>query len=339
MTTVVPIEPDMSLADAVTIDDVRSAARTIRPYATRTPVMTSRTLDARTGASVFLKCENFQRVGAFKFRGACNALSRLADDAPGVLTYSSGNHAQGIALASSLLSKRAVIVMPNNAPALKLAATCAYVEIGRVIGSRVVTYDPADAVREELGAEIADQEGLLMIPPYDHPDVIAGQGTAALELIEDHGPLDALFVCVGGGGLISGSAIVARALIPGCRVVGVEPSLADDAARSFRDRRLHTVRNPATIADGARTPHLGRFTFPIVLSAVDEMMTVTDDQLRSEMKFCFERLKLVVEPAGVLGLSGLLSDPRRFERKRVGVILSGGNVDADEFSSIVGDTE
>ncbi|MEO1534262.1 MAG: threo-3-hydroxy-L-aspartate ammonia-lyase [Planctomycetota bacterium] len=337
MPTPVPTEPDFSLVGAVTFDDVVAAAETIRAHAIRTPVMTSRTLDERVGATVQLKCESFQRVGAFKFRGACNAISRLDDDAAGVLAYSSGNHAQGVALASALLRKRAVIVMPENAPAVKLAATRGYLEQGGIEGSRVVTYDPQTTVREELGAEIAEREGLTVIPPYDHPHVIAGQGTAAMELIEDHGPLDALFVCVGGGGLLSGSAIAVKAMNPACRVIGVEPELADDAARSFRDRTLHTVRNPPTIADGARTPQMGRYTFPLVLTHVDDIITVSDDELRHEMRFCFERMKLVVEPSGVLGLAGLLRERSSFEGRRVGVIISGGNVDPASFSSIVAD--
>lgn len=331
-----PTEPDFNLVGAVTLDDIITAAATIRPFASRTPVMTSRTLDERVGASVFLKCENFQRVGAFKFRGACNAISKLRDDAAGVLAYSSGNHAQGVALASSLLGVRAVIVMPENAPAVKLAATRGYLERGGIDGSRVVTYDPQSTSREALGAELAEREALTVIPPYDHPDVIAGQGTAALELFEDHGPLDTLFVCVGGGGLLSGCAVAAKALNPGCRVIGVEPELADDAARSFRTRTLHTVHNPPTIADGARTPSLGRYTFPLALTHADEIMTVPDDALRAAMRFCFERMKLVVEPSGVLGLAGAVHRRGDLSGQRVGVIISGGNVDPNEFSAILG---
>lgn len=315
--------------------DIRAAAETIAPHAVRTPVMTSRALDERLGATVLLKCESFQRVGAFKFRGACNAISRLPSDAAGVLAYSSGNHAQGVALASSMLGVRAVIVMPENAPAVKLAATRGYLERGGIEGSRVVTYDPRSTVREQLGAEIAERERLVIVPPYDHPHVIAGQGTAALELIEDHGPLDALFVCVGGGGLLSGSAIAARSMTPACKVIGVEPELGDDAARSFRDRTLHTVNNPPTIADGARTPHLGRYTFPLALTHVDDIMTVSDDELRAEMRFCFERMKLVVEPSGVLGLAGAIKRRAALRGQRVGVIVSGGNVDAEAFSAII----
>ncbi len=335
MTAPVPIEPDFDLVGAVTLDDIVSASETIRPHAMVTPVVTSRTLDERTGASVFLKCESFQRVGAFKFRGACNAISRLDPNTAGVLAYSSGNHAQGVALASALLGVRAVIVMPENAPAVKLEATRRYLERGGVPGSEVVIYDPQTTVREELGAELAEREGLTIVPPYDHPDVIAGQGTVALELLDEVGPLDTLLVCCGGGGVLSGCAIAAKALHTACRVIGVEPALADDATRSFRTRTLHTVRNPPTIADGARTPSLGRYTFPLVLTHVDDILTVTEDQIRGAMRLAFERLKLVVEPAGALALAGLLCAGEAFKGQRVGVIITGGNVDPAEFSSIV----
>ncbi|MEM1071791.1 MAG: threo-3-hydroxy-L-aspartate ammonia-lyase [Planctomycetota bacterium] len=332
------VEPDLSLVQAVTLEDVVDAASTIAPHVRRTPVMTSRTLDAMAGGTLLLKCESFQRVGAFKFRGACNALSRLPDGAAGVLAYSSGNHAQGVALASALLGVRAVIVMPSNAPDVKLAATRGYLERGGVDGSEVVLYDPETTVREMLGAELAEERGLVVIPPYDHPHIIAGQGTAALELIEDHGSLDALYVCCGGGGLLSGCAVAAKALHSGCRVVGVEPAMADDAAMSFRTGRLHAVRNPATIADGARTPSLGRYTFPLVRAHADDIVTVGEDAIRSAMRLAFERLKLVVEPAGALALAGVLRSDQhqRVRGKRVGVIVSGGNVDAEAFSAIVG---
>lgn len=330
-------QPDFSLVGAVTFDDIVLAASSISPHAHRTPVVRSRTLDARLGSEAFIKCESFQRVGAFKFRGAFNALSRLDADARrrGVLAFSSGNHAQAVALASSILSIRAVIVMPIDAPAVKADATAGYLRDGGIAGSEVVRYDPATVVREQLGAELADRLGLTVIPPYDHPDVIAGQGTAALELIEDHGPLDTLFVCCGGGGLLSGCAIAAKAMNPGCRVVGVEPALADDAARSFASRTLHTIRNPPTIADGARTPHLGRYTFPLVLTHADEIITVTEDQIRAAMRFAFERLKLVAEPTGVLALAGAMKHHARSPGSRVGIILSGGNVDPEAFSALI----
>ena len=308
---------------AVSYEDVASAARRIAGHAHRTPIMTSRQVDARTGCRVYFKCENLQRIGAFKFRGAFNAISQLTPEQKkrGVITYSSGNHAQAVALAARLNDTTAVIVMPEDAPAVKLAATRDY-------GGEIVTYDKRRTTREELARTIAQERGLTVIPPYDHPDVIAGQGTAAKELIEDVGPLDYLFVPVGGGGLISGCAVAAHALSPECRVVGVEPEAADDATRSFKTRTLQTVHNPDTIADGARTPSLGRFTFPLVLEYVHDMVTVNDAQLLAAMLYLWERMKIVVEPTGSLGIGGL------FERKvepvpgsRVGVIHSGGNVD------------
>lgn len=331
--------PDLSLAGAVTIDDVRAAAGRLAGVARRTPVMTSRSLDEAAGASVFVKCENLQRVGAFKFRGAYNALSRLDDDARrrGVLTYSSGNHAQAVALAASLLGIPAVIVMPDNAPRVKLVATRSYLA-GAPEGSEVVLYDPAATVREELGGRIAAERGLSVVPPYDHPAVIAGQGTAALELLEEVGALDALFVCCGGGGLLSGCAVATKAVCPACRVIGVEPELADDATRSFRDGVLRTVRNPPTIADGARTPYLGRYTFAIVRTLVDEMMTVSERELAGAMGMLMERLRLVVEPTGALATAGALRRAREgtLGASRVGVIISGGNVDLAGVSALVG---
>ena len=309
----------------VTFEDVEAAANRLRGIAHRTPVVTSRTLDGRLGAKVHLKCENLQRAGAFKFRGAYNAVSRLSPEerGSGVLTYSSGNHAQAIALASRLLGTTATIVMPENAPLAKRRATEGY-------GARVVTYDPAKERREEVATRLRQQGGAILIPPYDHADVIAGQGTTALELVEDVSDLDVLVVCCGGGGLLSGCALVARRLRPGCRVVGVEPETADDATRSFRTGVLHTVDNPVTIADGARTPSLGTLTFPLVRQNVDDMVTVSDDELVRAMRFAWERLKLVVEPTGVLGLAAALHGRVPVAGKRVGVILTGGNVDLDD---------
>jgi threo-3-hydroxy-L-aspartate ammonia-lyase len=307
----------------VSYEDVAAAARRLAGHAHRTPIMTSRQVDARTGCRVFFKCENFQRAGAFKFRGAYNAITQLSIEQRrrGVLTYSSGNHAQAVALAARLLETTAVIVMPQDAPQIKLEATRGY-------GGEIVTYDKQTTVREELAARIAQERGLTVIPPYDHPHVVAGQGTAAKELIEDVGPLDYLFVCVGGGGLISGCALAADALSPACRVIGVEPEAGDDATRSFKTRTLHKVHNPDTIADGARTPSLGEITFPLVLRYVHDMVTVTDRELLAAMLYVWERMKIVIEPTGALGAAGL------FERKvsppagaRVGVIISGGNVD------------
>ena len=314
-----------ALSALVTYEDVRSAAERLRGVAHRTPVLTSATVDERTGARVFFKCENFQRAGAFKFRGAYNALSRLSADqrATGVLTYSSGNHAQALALAGRLLDVHVTIVMPADAPAVKLEATRAY-------GGEVVTYDRAvGPTREEIGSCLAAERGLLVIPPYDHPDVVAGQGTAAAELIEEVGPLDLLLAPCGGGGLLSGTGIVARALAPDCRVVGVEPERADDATRSFRTHVLQSVSNPDTIADGARTPSLGKLTFPLVLQNVDEMATVTEDAIVSATLLLWNRLKIVVEPTGALAAAALLERVVPARGLRAGVILSGGNVDVD----------
>ena len=262
--------------------------------------MTSRQVDERTGCRVFFKCENFQRVGAFKFRGAYNAISQLGAEQRrrGVLAYSSGNHAQAVALAARLLGTTAVIVMPQDAPQVKLEATRGY-------GGEIVMYDKHTTVREELAARIARERGLTLIPPYDHPHVVAGQGTAAKELIEDTGPLDFLFVCVGGGGLISGCALAADALSPGCKVIGVEPEAGDDATRSFKTKTLHRVHNPDTIADGARTPCLGEITFPLVLRYVHDMVTVSDRELLSAMLYIWERMKIVIEPTGALGAAAL----------------------------------
>jgi threonine dehydratase len=315
-------EPANGSDDPVSYEDVESAARRLSGVAHRTPVATSRTLDERLSARLFLKCENLQRTGAFKFRGAYNAVARLtpAERARGILTYSSGNHAQAIALACRLLGARATIVMPEDAPAAKRLATEGY-------GARIVGYDPTRARREEIAERLRREGDPVLVPPYDHADVIAGQGTAAKELIEDAGELDLLLVCCGGGGLLSGSALAARRLSPRCRVVGVEPELADDATRSFRTGLLQTVSNPATIADGARTPSLGRLTFPLVRANVDEMATVSDDDLVRAMRFVWQRMKLVVEPTGVLGLAAALAGRVEVAGLSVGVILSGGNVD------------
>lgn len=302
--------------------DVAAAAERLDGVAHRTPVMTSRQADERTGARVLFKCENLQRTGAFKFRGAYNALSQLTPEekARGAVTYSSGNHAQALALAGSLLGVRTTIVMPNNAPAVKREATVGY-------GGEIVLYDPATTTREELGRRLAEERGLTLIPPYDHPHIIAGQGTAAKELIEDAGPLDVLLVPCGGAGLLSGCALAARAWAPGCRVIGVEPEAADDATRSFRTGTLHRVDNPQTIADGARTPSLGEWTFPLVRRHVDDMVTVPDAALVRAMRFLWERLKIVVEPTGALAAAALLEGTVRAPGKRVGIVLSGGNVD------------
>jgi threonine dehydratase len=306
----------------VTYADIEAAAARLAGHAHRTPVLTSRTVDARVGAEVFFKCESFQRVGAFKFRGAYNALAQLdeGERRRGVLAFSSGNHAQAVAAAGRLLGIRTVIVMPEDAPPVKLAATRGY-------GAEVITYDPRQATREALGRSIAAERGLTVIPPYDHPHVVAGQGTAAKELFEDRGPLDWLFVPCGGGGLLSGCAIAAARLAPGCRVVGVEPEAGDDATRSFRTRRLQTVHNPDTIADGARTPSLGTITFPLVLAYVHDLMTVSDRELLDAMLYLWERMKIVVEPTGALAAAGLFQRTDALRGQRIGVVVSGGNVD------------
>jgi threo-3-hydroxy-L-aspartate ammonia-lyase len=314
---------DRAGASAVTWADIESAASRLEGIAHRTPVMTSRTFDALAGTTAFFKCENFQRMGAFKFRGAYNALSRLSPEEGrrGVVAFSSGNHAQAVALAGQLLGIPATIVMPADAPAVKMAATRGY-------GAEVILYDRAAGQdREQFAASIAAERGSTVIPPFDHPHVIAGQGTAAKELLEETGPLDWLFVCCGGGGLLSGCAVAARHLSPGIKVVGVEPAAGDDAARSFHSKSLQRVENPVTIADGARTQSLGKLTFPLVLANVHEFLTVTDEELVEAMRFLWERMKLVVEPTGALATAGLLSGRLDTKGARVGIILSGGNVD------------
>jgi len=305
-----------------TFSDIEDAAQQIAGVAHRTPVASSRTVNARTGADVFFKCEHLQRAGAFKFRGAYNALSRLSPDERrrGVVAFSSGNHAQAIALAGQLLDIPRVIVMPSDAPAVKRIATAGY-------GGDVVLYDRDAEDREAIGQRLARERGLTLIPPYDHPHIIAGQGTATRELIEDVGPLDYLFAPCGGGGLLSGSAIAATEMAPACKVIGVEPAAGDDATRSFRTKYLQTVHNPATVADGARTPSLGSLTFPLVLQHVSDMVTVDDDTLLRTMFYLWERLKLVVEPTGALGAAAVLEGSTAIRGARVGVILSGGNVD------------
>lgn len=316
---------------AVTFADVQSAAEQLASIAHRTPVVTSHTLNERVGAQVFLKCENLQRMGAFKFRGAYNAMSRLsaAQKLRGVITYSSGNHAQAIALSGKLLGVKTVVVMPENAPVTKLAATRGY-------GAEVVLYNPAEQDRKALAEAEAEKYGYSVIPPYDHPHVIAGQGTAALELIEEVGKLDYLLVCVGGGGLLSGSAIAARGASPECKVIGVEPEVADDGAQSFRTKQLVSIPYPPTIADGTRTASLGDITFPLILENVDDFATVSESAIKAAVRFAFFRLKLVMEPSGVLGLAAVLSGAAKVSGK-VGVVISGGNIDAPTMSLILGE--
>jgi threonine dehydratase len=310
-----------------TFADVESAAKQIAGVAHRTPVATSRTIDRRTGAAVFFKCENLQRGGAFKFRGAYNALSRLSAEERrrGVVTFSSGNHAQAIALAGQVLDIPRVIVMPSDAPAVKRLATEGY-------GGEVVLYDREREDREAIGRRLSAERGLTLVPPYDDAHIIAGQGTAARELIEEAGPLDLLLVPCGGGGLLSGSALAAGAMSPGCRVIGVEPAAGDDATRSFRTKTLQTVHNPKTVADGARTPSLGSLTFPLILQHVSDMLTVEDGPLLRTMFYLWERLKMIVEPTGALGAAAALEGHAPVAGKRVGVILSGGNVDLTQVA-------
>jgi len=302
----------------VSFDDVARAHERIKPQARRTPALTSATVDALTGASVFFKCENFQRMGAFKFRGAFNALSQLKDS-KGVVAFSSGNHAQAVALSGKLLGIKTVIVMPHDAPQVKLEATRGY-------GAEVVQYVKHED-RESLAAKLASERGLTLIPPFDHPHIIAGQGTAAKELIEDVGALDVLMVPCGGGGLLSGCSIAAKHLAPKCKVIGVEPAAGDDATQSFVKKRLIAIAVPETIADGARTPSLGKLTFPIVLRNVDDMLTVTDAELTRAMFFLWERMKIVVEPTGALAFAALFTGKIPVKKLKVGVVLSGGNVD------------
>lgn len=317
------------VAIPITYTDIEAAAMRLAGQAHLTPVLTSTTVNERTKSEVFFKCENFQRTGSFKFRGAYNALAQLSDEQKqrGVLAYSSGNHAQAVALAGSLLRIQTTIVMPDNAPTVKQAATRGY-------AAEVILYNPLETKREELGQTIAWERGLTIIPPYDHPHVVAGQGTVAKELIEEVGSLDLLLVCCGGGGLLSGSAIAANRLSPACQVVGVEPESADDATRSFHTKTLQTVHNPNTIADGARTPYLGKVTFPLVLQYVHDMVTVSEDAILRTMFFLWERMKIVVEPTGVLAAAALLEGVVTAPDTRIGIIISGGNVDLKQAGKL-----
>ncbi|MFG2968237.1 MULTISPECIES: threo-3-hydroxy-L-aspartate ammonia-lyase [unclassified Streptomyces] len=314
----------------VTLQDVRDAAARIEGVAHRTPVLRSRTLDELVGAEVFLKCENLQRIGAFKFRGAYNAASRLsaAQLAKGIAAYSSGNHAQAVALAARELGTTAVIVMPEDTPRAKLEATAGY-------GAEIVTYDRYTGDRVAIGEALAADRGLALIPPYEHPHVIAGQGTAALELIEEVGELDALVVPVGGGGLIAGSATAAKGLLPGIRVVGVEPEAGDDTRRSLAAGHRVSIPVPRTIADGQAADIPGELTFSVNRRLVDDISLVSDDQIRDAMRFAFERLKTVVEPSGASGLAALLARRVTPLPRRIGVVLSGGNVGAERFAEII----
>ncbi|WP_443706193.1 threo-3-hydroxy-L-aspartate ammonia-lyase [Saccharopolyspora endophytica] len=315
----------------VEFQDVVAAGGRLAGVAHRTPVLRSRLVDELVGAEVFFKAENFQRMGAFKFRGAFNAVSKLSDEQrrAGVVTYSSGNHAQAISLAAQLLGVPATIVMPHDAPASKVVATSGY-------GGKIVRYDRYSEDREEIGDALAREQGLTLIPPYDHPDVIAGQGSAAKELFEDVGELDALFVPLGGGGLLSGTALATRALSPGCLLLGVEPEAGDDGLRSLRSGEIVHIDTPRTIADGAQTQHLGTHTFEIIRRDVDDIRTASDAQLVEAMKLFATYLKIVVEPTGCLGFAAAREAAPEFEGKRVGVIISGGNVDLERYASLLG---
>jgi threonine dehydratase len=308
---------------------IKQAQQRLQGAAHVTPVMTSQTLNKLVGAEVFLKCENFQRMGAFKFRGAFNAMSQLTDEEKrrGVITHSSGNHAQAVALVGRLLGIRTTVVMPDDAPAVKRTATEQY-------GATVIGYDTAETTREKISLDLVEEKDFTLVPPFDHINVVAGQGTAALELLEETKGLGLLLVPCGGGGLLSGSAIAARGINPVCRTVGIEPELADDATRSFRTGKLHTVENPPTIADGTRTASLGRITFPLVREFVADMQTVSESAIIEAVRFLFYRMKLVVEPSGALGVAALLSGVVK-PRERTGVILSGGNIDGPTMKRIL----
>ncbi|MFJ5470457.1 threo-3-hydroxy-L-aspartate ammonia-lyase [Pectobacterium carotovorum] len=313
-----------------TYDDVVAAAERIDGYANKTPVMTSRTVNDAFGAELFFKCENLQRMGAFKFRGAMNALLQFSDEqkAAGVVTFSSGNHAQAIALAAKLLGIPATIVMPHDAPAAKVAATRGY-------GGNVVEYNRYTEDREQIGNDLAEKHGLTLIPPYDHPHVIAGQGTAAKELLEETGELDALFVCLGGGGLLSGCALATRQLSPQCKIYGVEPLAGNDGQQSFRSGNIVHIDTPETIADGAQTQHLGNYTFPLIRQNVDDILTVTDDDLIDAMRFYAERMKIVVEPTGCLSFAAARNLRESLRGKRIGIVISGGNVDISRYGAFL----
>jgi threo-3-hydroxy-L-aspartate ammonia-lyase len=315
-----------------TYDDVAAAARRIEGHVHRTPVLRSRTADALLGAELFFKCENLQRAGAFKFRGAYNALARFdaTQRRAGVVAFSSGNHAQAIALAARLLAIPAAIVMPLDAPAAKVAATRGY-------GAEVVLYDRYTEDREVIGAHLAQSRGMTLIPPYDHADVIAGQGTATKELIEEVGALDDLFVCLGGGGLISGAALAARALSPQCRIHGVEPEAGNDAQQSLARGEIVHIPVPQTLADGAQTQHIGNLTFAIIRRDVNDIVTASDDRLVEAMRFFAERMKIVVEPTGCLAFAGARHAGIDLAGRRVGIIVSGGNIDLARYAALLAD--
>lgn len=313
-----------------TYADVEAAAKRLEGYAHKTPVMTSRTVNDLLGAEVFFKCENLQRMGAFKFRGGFNALSKFTPEQrrAGVVAFSSGNHAQAIALSARLLGMPATIIMPHDAPAAKVAATKGY-------GGNVVMYDRYKEDREAIGRKLAEEHGMTLIPPYDHPDVLTGQGTAAKELFEEVGTLDAIFTPLGGGGLLSGTALATRALAPQCKIYGVEPEAGNDGQRSFRSGEIVDIPTPKTIADGAQTQHLGHYTFGIIRRDVTDILTATDAQLIDAMRLFAARMKILVEPTGALSLAGALTIKPELQGKRIGVVISGGNVDLERFCELL----
>ncbi len=315
---------------SITYEDIVAAAGRIAGHAHHTPVLTSRIANEELGAEIYFKAENMQRMGAFKFRGGFNALSRFneAQRKAGVVAFSSGNHAQAIALSAKLLGIPATIIMPEDAPASKIAATRGY-------GGNVVTYDRYKEDREAIGRKLAEEKGMTLIPPYDHADVIAGQGTAAKELFEEVGELDYFFVCLGGGGLLSGSALATRALSPKCKLYGVEPEAGNDGQQSFRSGAIVHIDTPKTIADGAQTQHLGALTFPIIKRNVDDILTVSDAELVDAMRFFASRMKIVVEPTGCLGFAAARKMKEALRGKRVGVLISGGNVDIERFAALL----
>ncbi|MGH3445144.1 MAG: threo-3-hydroxy-L-aspartate ammonia-lyase [Nocardioidaceae bacterium] len=319
------------MSEIPSYDDVQDAATRIARSAARTPVLRSRLVDEQLGMDVFFKCENFQRTGAFKFRGAFNALSHFSPEQrrAGVVTFSSGNHGQAVARAAALLDIAATIVMPEDAPASKAAATRGY-------GARVVSYDRYGADREQVAVDLAEREGRTLIPPYDHPHVIAGQGTAAKELFDEVGELDALFVPLGGGGLLAGSLLSAAALAPPCLVYGVEPAAGDDGRQSLRRGEIVHIDPPQTLADGAQTTHLGVRNFEIIRPGVADILTATDAELIETMRLFATRMKIVVEPTGCLGLAGLAQLRDQLRDRRVGVIVSGGNVDVTRLGALLG---
>ncbi|MDP3222088.1 MAG: threo-3-hydroxy-L-aspartate ammonia-lyase [Rubrivivax sp.] len=320
---------------AITPADIAAAAQRLHGVAHRTPVLTSHTANTRAGAQVFFKCENFQRMGAFKFRGAYNALAQFTPEQRlgGVIAFSSGNHAQAIALSARLLGMPSVIVMPADSPAAKLAATREYQQ-GQA-HSEVVLYDRYTQDREAIGRQLAAERGMTLIPPYDHPHVMAGQGTAAAELLAETGALDLLLVCVGGGGLISGCAVAAHQQSPGIQVIGVEPEAGNDTQQSLARGEIVHIDTPKTIADGAQTQRSGDLTFPVIQRLVKGIVTVSDAQLVRTMKFFAERMKMVVEPTGCLGAAALLEGVVQARGQRVGVIVSGGNVDLARYADFL----